>query len=50
MPEIAASHESVWMRRSLWEAYAGVFAPLAFVAPLVGAGDDMVVIARKRAS
>jgi SAM-dependent methyltransferase len=29
-------------------AYAAVFAPLAFVASLVGAGDDMVVVARKR--
>lgn len=28
-------------------AYAAVFAPLAFVAPFVGAGDDMLVVARK---
>jgi 2-polyprenyl-3-methyl-5-hydroxy-6-metoxy-1,4-benzoquinol methylase len=29
-------------------AYAAVFAPVAFVAPLVRGGDDMVVIARKK--
>jgi hypothetical protein len=31
-------------------AYAAVFAPLAFIAPLARAGDDIVVIARKRVS
>jgi SAM-dependent methyltransferase len=31
-------------------AYAAVFAPLAYLAPLARSGDDMVVIARKRAA
>jgi hypothetical protein len=30
-------------------AYAAVFAPLAYLAPLVHAGNDMVVIAHKKA-
>jgi SAM-dependent methyltransferase len=30
--------------------YAAVFAPVAFAGPLIGSGDDLVVVARKRRS
>jgi 2-polyprenyl-3-methyl-5-hydroxy-6-metoxy-1,4-benzoquinol methylase len=40
---------SLLLREPKRLAYATVFAPLAFLAPLVHSGDDMVVVARKRA-
>jgi 2-polyprenyl-3-methyl-5-hydroxy-6-metoxy-1,4-benzoquinol methylase len=39
---------SLLLREPKRLAYAAVFAPVAFVAPLVRGGDDMVVIARKK--
>jgi 2-polyprenyl-3-methyl-5-hydroxy-6-metoxy-1,4-benzoquinol methylase len=38
---------SLLLREPKRLAYAAVFAPIVIVAPLVRAGDDMVVIARK---
>jgi 2-polyprenyl-3-methyl-5-hydroxy-6-metoxy-1,4-benzoquinol methylase len=40
---------SLLLREPKRLAYAAVFAPIAFVAPLVRGGDDIVVIARKKA-
>jgi 2-polyprenyl-3-methyl-5-hydroxy-6-metoxy-1,4-benzoquinol methylase len=47
-PSHTFGDRSLLLRRPKRLAYAAVFAPVAFVAPLVRGGDDMVVIARKK--
>jgi 2-polyprenyl-3-methyl-5-hydroxy-6-metoxy-1,4-benzoquinol methylase len=41
---------SLLLREPMRLAYAAVFAPVALIGPLVRAGDDMVVIARKKSA
>jgi SAM-dependent methyltransferase len=43
-------HRSTLLRDPKRLAYTAVFAPLALLGPLVGAGDDMVVVGRKTTS
>jgi 2-polyprenyl-3-methyl-5-hydroxy-6-metoxy-1,4-benzoquinol methylase len=47
-PSYTFGGRSLLLREPKRLAYAAVFAPIAFVAPLVRAGDDMVVIARRK--
>ena len=36
-----------WLRSPKWAAYCALFVPLALVGPYFGAGDDIVLVARK---